>query len=72
MPTEASLFPCLLFPNFCTIMPQDVAAAFFLLTTYKACFSPISPYNIKFHIFHNTLSIVAFHIHFLCSPSSLS
>ena len=47
MPTNVSLFPYLLFQNVCTIIPQDVAAAFFLLTTCKACFSPFCPYNIK-------------------------
>ena len=55
MPTNTSLFPYLLFQNVCTIIPQDVAAAFFL-------FSPFCPYNIKSPIFHNSVSHMAFHI----------
>jgi len=50
---NASLFPYLHFKNVCTIVPEDVAAAFFLF----------SPYNIKSPIFHNSVPHMAFHIH---------
>ena len=56
MPTNASFFPYLHFKNVCTIIPEGVAAAFFL-------FSPFCPYNINSPIFHNSVSHMAFHIH---------